>query len=97
MHAYIVNAIRFLNDKHPKALGEAYIETWAELYMDSATAKVLDEFWRVGIQDGKATELKHQPFLLRNGDRLEERIFNLRLLPIFDENGETVGFYGTLL
>jgi hypothetical protein len=72
------------------------VDTWAELYADPATAKVLDEFWRAGIEDGKATILDHQPFLLRNGERLEEKIFNLSLLPILDENGETVGFYEPL-
>jgi PAS domain-containing protein len=72
------------------------VETWAELYADPDTARVLDEFWRSGIEDGKATVLDHQAFLLRNGERLEERIFNLSLLPIFDANGETVGFYEPL-
>jgi PAS domain-containing protein len=72
------------------------VETWAELYADPNTAKVLDEFWRTGIEDGKATVLNHQAFLLRNGERLEERIFNLSLLPIIDENGETIGFYEPL-
>ena len=72
------------------------MDTWAELYAVPSTAKVLDEFWRAGIEDGKATTLDHQPFLLRNGERLEERIFNLSLLPIFDENGDTAGFYEPL-
>jgi hypothetical protein len=86
---------RFLNDKHPKSLGEPYVDTWAELYADPATAEVLDEFWRKGIQEGKATVLEHQPFLLRNGSRLEERIFNLSLIPIIEE-GICVGFYEPL-
>lgn len=53
----------------------------------------LDDLWSRGIIDGKATPMDHQPFYLRNGDRLEEQIFNVNMLPIIDQRGTTVGFY----
>jgi hypothetical protein len=56
-------------------------------------ANQLDHLWSRGIVDGKATLMDHQPFYLRNGDRLEEQIFNVSMLPIIDEHGTTVGFY----
>jgi hypothetical protein len=84
---------RLLHDKHPKALGEPYVLTWSELYRQPEVATQLNSIWHQGIKNGKATAMRYQPFYLRNGDRLEEKIFNLSLLPIFDENGTTVGFY----
>lgn len=35
----------------------------------------------------------HSTFYLRNGNRLQEHIFNMSFLPIIDEDGKTVGFY----
>jgi hypothetical protein len=56
-------------------------------------AAQLDGLWSRGIVEGKATPMDHQPFYLRNGDRLEEQIFNVNMLPIIDSHGKTVGFY----
>lgn len=56
-------------------------------------ADQLDYLWSRGIIDGKASPLENQPFYLRNGDRLEEQIFNVNMIPIIDEHGSTVGFY----
>jgi hypothetical protein len=63
------------------------------MYADPETAKTIDEYWRTSIQDGKSTVIKYACFHLRNGFRLEERIFNFNLLPIIDENGMNVGTY----
>jgi hypothetical protein len=77
----------------PKRFGEPYIDTWTELYTDPKTAKIIDEYWRTSIQDGKSTVVRYAPFHLRNGFRREERIFNFNLVPIIDENGLNVGTY----
>ncbi|TLD27691.1 putative hsp90-like protein [Venturia nashicola] len=88
--------VKFLHDKHPRALGEPYVLTWSELYSMPDVADQLDHLWSRGIIEGKATPLEHQPFYLRNGNRLEEQIFNVNMLPIIDEHGSTVGFYEPL-
>ncbi|KAF2431352.1 hypothetical protein EJ08DRAFT_713029 [Tothia fuscella] len=88
--------VTILNEKHPKSLGEPYAQTWAELYADGAVAQILDEFWRSGFEDAKTTVMAHQTYPLRNGSKLEERIFNFSLIPIIDENGHTAGIYQRL-
>jgi hypothetical protein len=77
-------------------LGEPYVKTWSELYRQPEVGAALDAIWEVGIKDGQATYLGRQPFYLRNGDRLEEKFFNLSLMPVIDESGETVAFYEPL-
>ena len=88
---------RMLHDKHPSSLGESYKTTWEEIYADPPVVTLLDEIWEKGIMNGQATMLDDWTFFLRNGSRLEERVFNLSLILIFGATGETVGFYEPLM
>jgi hypothetical protein len=93
-HVYNEAYIAVLNKKHPSALGQPYLQTWAELYANPQTAELLDHLWIEGRANGKATLMPHQTFFLHNAEsRPEERVFNLSVLPIIGESGETVGFY----
>ena len=94
---YRFNGYRMLNDKHPNALGEPYKKTWAEIYDLPDVVSGLDKIWEKGRMFGESTKLEEQTYFLRNGSRLEERVFNLSLIPIFDQYGGTVGFYEPLM
>jgi hypothetical protein len=66
------------------------------MHDNSAFIQVLDETWDRGRSQGQATVLLNQTrFLLING-MLQERIFDLKLLPVFDSSGETIAFYKSL-
>lgn len=86
-----------LNDKHPKALGEKFQDTWAEIYAIPESAAALDAVWEKGRNLGEATRQEHQTYFLLNGSRLEERIFHISLIPIIGDGGNTVGFYEPLI
>lgn len=87
--------VPFLHDKHPKSLGQPYHRTWAELYRQEAVAKMVDEIWTKCVH-GQPISMERQPFYLRNGKRLQEHIFNLSFLPVFDEDGRTIAFYESI-
>lgn len=87
--------VPLLHDKHPKALGEPYHKTWSELYRQEEVAKMLDELWKKNLK-GEPILWMHQTFHLRNGNRLQEHIFNICFLPIIDEDGRTIAFYETI-
>jgi hypothetical protein len=84
--------VPILHDKHPKALGEPYHKTWSELYRQEEVAKMLDDLWRTNLK-GEPIMWTNKTFYLRNGNRLQEHIFNMSFLPIIDEDGKTIGFY----
>jgi hypothetical protein len=84
--------VPLLHDKHPKALGEPYHKTWVELYRQEEVATVLDDLWMKNVK-GEPILWVRRTFYLRNGNRLQEHIFNVSFLPIIDEDGKTVAFY----
>ena len=92
-HIYNESYINMLSSKHPQALGQPYLQTWAELYASPKTAELLDQLWIQGRAHGKATLMPQQEFFILNDGKLEERFFNITILPVVGEWGEAVGFY----
>ena len=88
---------RLLNDKHPDALGMPFKTLWSEIYAFPENERELNQVWEEGRLLGKAVKMDRQTYFLRNGSRLEERVFNLSLIPIIDHVGETIGFYEPLV
>jgi hypothetical protein len=58
--------------------------------------QALENSWNRGRSRGKATLIKNQLlFLLING-KLQERFFDLKLLPVIGRSGETIAFHESL-
>jgi hypothetical protein len=55
-------------------------------------APVIDGIWKKNL-NGESISWSRRTFCLRNGNRLQEHIFNVCFLPILDEDGKTIGFY----
>jgi hypothetical protein len=66
------------------------------MYDQPAVIEALDEIWDKGRSQGQATVLPGQTrFLLIDGI-LQERSFDLKILPVLDSSGETIAFYKSL-
>lgn len=53
---------------------------------------MVDGIWKKNL-NGQPIMWLRRTFFLRNGNRLQEHIFNVSFLPILDEDGRTIGFY----
>ncbi|KAF3764634.1 hypothetical protein M406DRAFT_42555, partial [Cryphonectria parasitica EP155] len=73
--------------KHPKLMGQSYIEAWAEIWDE--LKPVFDAAWH----GGQAT-MKHDDrlFMSRNGF-LEETFFNWSIVPMVGADGSVVALY----
>ncbi|PSR94531.1 hypothetical protein BD289DRAFT_363365 [Coniella lustricola] len=74
-------------NKHPKLMGQSYIEAWAEIWDE--LKPVFDSAW----YSGQAT-MKHDDrlFISRNGF-LEETFFNWSVVPLVGSSGNVVALY----
>jgi PAS domain S-box-containing protein len=78
-------------DKHPAMMGESARVHWAEVWDQ------YDPLFDQMFIDGKEfTQRNTQLFIHRNG-YLEEGFFNMRVMPIMDDDGSVIGFYEPVL
>lgn len=73
--------------KHPKLMGQSYIDAWAEIW--DALKPVFDAAWHNGQATMKQDD---RLFLARNGF-LEETFFNWSIVPLVGHDGSVVALY----
>jgi hypothetical protein len=66
------------------------------MYDQSALIQALDEAWDKGRSQGQATILSNQTRFLPIDGMLQERSFDLKLLPVFGSSGKTIAIYKSL-
>ncbi|KKY32208.1 putative histidine kinase group protein [Diaporthe ampelina] len=74
-------------NKHPKLMGQSYMEAWAEIWDE--IKPVFDAAWNHGQATMKNDD---QLFLNRNGF-LEETFFNWSIVPLLGGDGSVVALY----
>jgi hypothetical protein len=92
----LIASRRLVNGKHPGCLGRPHHETWKELYERPSVDQSFHETWGKGRSRGEGTLLLNQLYFLLINGQLQERFFNLKLLPVISNSGETIAFYETL-
>jgi PAS domain S-box-containing protein len=80
--------VEFLQDKHPRALGRPFRETWAELWpqLSPLVERALA---------GESIYIEDMPLVMFRNGRNEQAWFTFSYSPIYDDQGTIVGLHGT--
>ncbi len=80
--------VQFLQDKHPRALGRPFRDTWPELWpqLGPLIERALA---------GESIYIEDMPLVMFRNGRDEQTWFTFSYSPIYDDGGAIVGLYGT--
>ncbi|ODA76078.1 hypothetical protein RJ55_08361 [Drechmeria coniospora] len=79
--------IKLAGGKHPKLMGQSYVEAWAEIWHE------IEPIFKSAMDCGQAT-MKHDNQLFINRDGfLEETFFSWAIVPLVGMDGDVVGLY----
>jgi len=79
---------QFLQDKHPRALGRPFRDTWPELWPQ--LAPLIER-----ALAGESIYIEDMPLVMFRNGRHEQTWFTFSYSPIYDDGGAIVGLYGT--